>query len=109
MPFFRFYATDRMKLAEVSERLTDRIQAAIGCPREHIVLEWIHAERVCEGRFVSDGWPYVEVSWFKRPPEVQEQVARIVSATLREAGYPDSDVYFHILDASDYYENGEKR
>lgn len=109
MPFFRFYATDRMKLAEVSERLTDRIQAVIGCPREHIVLEWIHAERVCKGRFVSDGWPYVEVSWFKRPLEVQERVARIVSATLREAGYPDSDVYFHILDASDYYENGEKR
>lgn len=106
MPFFRFYATDRMKLAEVSKRLTDRLQTVIGCPREHIVLEWVHAERVCDGRFVSEGWPYVEVYWFERPPEMQAQVARLVSAALREAGYPDSDVYFHVLDTCNYYENG---
>ena len=87
MPFFRFYATDRVKLAGVSGVLTDRLQHAIGCPREHIVLELIPAERVCDGRFVSEGWPYVEVSWFKRPPEMQAQVARIVSETLREIGY----------------------
>ncbi len=53
MPFFRFYATDRVKLAGVSGVLTDRLQHAIGCPREHIVLELIPAERVCDGRFVS--------------------------------------------------------
>lgn len=106
MPFFRFYATDRMKLAEVSKGLTDRLQTVIGCPREHIVLEWVHAERVCDGQFVSEGWPYVEVYWFERPPEMQAQVARLVSAALREAGYPDSDVYFHVLDTCNYYENG---
>ena len=109
MPFFRFYATDRVKLAGVSGVLTDRLQHAIGCPRAHIVLELIPAERVCDGRFVSEGWPYGEGSWFKRPPEMQAQVARIVSETLREIGYPDSDVYFHVLDTCNYYENGEKQ
>ncbi len=40
---------------------------------------------------------------------MQAQVARIVSETLREIGYPDSDVYFHVLDTCNYYENGEKQ
>lgn len=107
MPFLRFYATDRMRLMEISRKMTDKIQEVLECPREHIVLELMPAERICDGRCVENNWPYVEVSWFQRPPEVQQQVARIISACLAEAGYADSDVYFQEMDNRNYYVNGK--
>lgn len=108
MPFLRFHETDRMRLLEVSREMTDKIQEALGCPREHIVLELINSERVWDGQFIAGEWPFVEVWWFERPLDVQNQVAQIIYACLKKVGYEHSDVYFHILENRNYYENGTK-
>lgn len=107
MPFLRFHATDRMKLVEISREMTDKIQEVLACPREHIVLELVNSEMVWDGQVISGEWPYVEVSWFERSPEIQDQVARIIFENLKKAGYQNSDVYFHYLNDRNYYENGQ--
>ncbi len=108
MPFFRFHFVESSRLATVSRSMTDSIREAIGCPRDHIVLEVIHSDYIEDGE-VKDGnnWPFVEVEYFERPREVQETVASIVSESLRQAGYPNSDVYFRYLKPNNYYENAK--
>lgn len=107
MPFFRFHFVEASKLAKVGRKLTDSLQAAIGCPREHIVLELIHSS-VVENTAIRDsnGWPFVEVDYFERPGDVRDAVARIVYECLTEAGYANSDIHFRYLQAENYYGNG---
>ncbi len=108
MPFFKFHFVEASKMVGVSRQMADRIQETIGCPREHLVFEFIHSS-VVEDTAIKSGndWPYVEVDYFERPREVQAEVARIVTDCLRAAGYPNSDVFFRYLQAENYYENGE--
>lgn len=108
MPFFRFHFVESSQLAEVSRKMTDLIAQAVGCPREHIVLEVVHSDFIEDGEVKrSNNWPFVEVDYFERPREIQETVARIVWEVLKEVGYPDSDVYFRYLAPVNYYENGK--
>lgn len=109
MPFFRFHSTDAGKLSEVSRQMTDALQQVLGCPREHIVLEVIHSENICDGTVACGEWPFVEVSYFRRNREVQDKIARVVYETLKQVGYEDSDIYFIYLDPENYYENGRAR
>lgn len=51
--------------------------------------------------------PFVEVDYFPRPREVQERVARVLYESLKDAGYPNSDIHFRYLQPENYYENGE--
>ena len=85
-------------MAGVSRRMADRLQETIGCPREHIVFELIHSS-VVEDVTIKSGndWPYVEVDYFERPPEVQHEVAKVIYECLMAAGYQNSDVYFRYL------------
>lgn len=107
MPFFRFHFTDPDKLLPVSKEMTDRIQEAVGCPREHIVLEVVASVVLHDGKLQSDAWPFVEVDYFERPRNVQDQVAQAVAECLKKAGYPESDIHFRYLQKEDYYENGK--
>lgn len=106
MPFFRFHFVEETRLAVISRRMTDRIQQAVGCPREHIVLEAIRSVVVGDEGIKAGEWPLVEVDYFERPQAIQEAVAGIISECLREVGYGNSDVYFRYLCAENYYENG---
>lgn len=110
MPFFRFHFVETSRLAGVSRLMADRIQQAVGCPREHIVFELIHSGVVEEGTVkAGQTWPFVEVEYFERPREIQHEVARIVYECLKIAGYPDADIHFRYLQTENYYENGECR
>lgn len=106
MPFLRFHAVDKKRLALVSERMTDRIQQVVKCPRETIVLEVIHSDYVIDGGEPCE-WPFVGVAWFERPSELQREVATIIYEELKAAGYKNSDVHFESLTPRNYYENGK--
>lgn len=105
MPFFRFHFVEASKLAGVSRQMADRIQQAIGCPREHIVFELIHSS--VEVVIKNDKeWPFVEVDYFERPKEIETEVAKIIFECLKSAGYANSDIHFRYLQPENYYENG---
>lgn len=106
MPFFRFHFVEASSLMAVSRKMTDRIEAVVGCPREHIVLEVIHSVIIGDGEIKKGEWPLVEVDYFERSKEIQDAVAKIISECLMEVGYTNSDVYFRYLNPRNYYENG---
>jgi len=48
----------------------------------------------------------VEVAWFDRGQEIQDETARIITKYINLAGYENVDVIFFPLNKSNYYENG---
>lgn len=108
MPFFRFHFVEASELAIIGRKLTDELQVAIGCPREHIVLEVIHSTAVESGEAVNSvQWPFIEVDYFERPKEIQDAVAKIIYDNLKEIGYAEADLHFRYLQGENYYENGQ--
>lgn len=106
MPFLRFHAIEKEKLARVGERLISEIVNTLGCPRETVVLEVMNSSFVT-GDDHLEAYPFVKVEYFERPREQQDAVAEIIYKCLRDAGYPDSDVCFSFLSPEHYYENGK--
>ena len=108
MPFFKFHFVEASRLAGVSRQMADRIQQAVGCPRENIVFELIHSS-IVEDVSIKSGneWPFVEVDYFERPRLVQAEVAKILYECLKAAVYANSDIHFRYLQPENYYENGE--
>ena len=106
MPFLRFHAIEKEKLARVGERLISEIVSTLGSPRETVVLEVVHSSFVSGDEHLQ-AYPFVKIEYFERPKEQQDALAKIVYQSLQEAGYPESDVYFSFLSPERYYENGE--
>jgi len=106
MPQIKMRGIETDKIRKLSKQLIDELTALTQSPRNDFTLEVIHSTFVLDGEIVS-GYPFVEIAWFDRGQEIQDQVAQAISRLLNEAGYPSVDIMFTILEKPRYYENGE--
>ena len=106
MPIIKIKAISQNDVSKISKTLIDDLQKATQIPREHFTLELPTSIYIVDGQVV-DGPPMVEVFWFDRGQELQDQVAGILTRHIQSAGYSDVDVIFTILERNRYYENGE--
>jgi len=105
MPRITTHAIPLELVQRVSGPLTDALVALLGIPREHFAFEVRRDAFVQDGNLVS-GDPFVEVALFDRGPEAEDQVARLVTRHLEQAGCPHVDVYLVRLERHRYYEDG---
>lgn len=105
MPIIKIKAIPQNDVSKISKTLIDDLQKATQIPREHFTLEIPTSIYIVDGQVV-DGPPMVEVFWFDRGQELQDQVAIILTHHIQSAGFQDVDVIFTILDRNRYYENG---
>lgn len=94
------------ELIKISKELTDKLVLAANCERKHIKIEY------CETKYISDGsivdtFPKVEVLWFGRSQEVQDNVAKTITEMIKEFDYPHVQVTFNVVEATKFYENSE--
>ncbi len=109
MPHLRFRAVEFDTVKSLSTALVDDLQPLMACPREDFTIEHISTTFIFDGD-VSDAYPFVEVFWFDRGQDVQDQVARKVTDAVRLAlEEPEQDVavIFTALKPHAYYDNGE--
>lgn len=106
MPALKLKSIDPKAVSSISKSLVDELQAVIQCPRDYFTIELAQSNYIFDGEFV-EGPALVEVSWFDRGQEVQDQVARIITKYINSIGYKNLDVIFIKLEKSSYYENGE--
>lgn len=106
MPFLRFKSVEQDKLMAISTNLVDELVDIVGAPRDYFSLEFIPATFIMDGTFIS-GTPLVEVAWFSRTQDIQDEVAMCITRHLQQVGYTSADVYFTKLKRERYYENGE--
>lgn len=106
MPIIKIKAIPQNAIFKISKAMIDDLQKATQIPREHFTLELPTSVYILDGQIV-EGPPMVEVYWFDRGQELQDQVAKLLTRHIQSAGYADVDVIFTILDRNSYYENGE--
>ncbi|PSW09349.1 DUF1904 domain-containing protein [Photobacterium sanctipauli] len=108
MPHLRFRAVEFDDVKALSTKLVDDLQPLMACPREDFTLEHISTTFIFDGD-VSDAYPFVEVLWFDRGQEVQDQVAQVITEAIRTQAHSadlDVAVIFNALTPTAYYDNG---
>jgi len=104
MPYIRFRAIEEEKITKVSQNLVDELQKLIGCQRDAFSLEAVHSTFIKDGQIIS-GKPFVEVTWYDRGQDVQNDFVRILADNLSKVDIKNIKVLFFPLDDSRYYKN----
>lgn len=108
MPHLRFRAVEPQTVQTLSNTLLDELQPLMACPREDFTFEYIYSTFYYESE-VTAAYPFVEVLWFDRGQEVQDQVAQIITQQVRAIMGEDVDVavIFSALKSNEYYDNAQ--
>jgi len=106
MPALKLKAIDENKALSVSKQLIDELQELIQCPRDYFSIELVQSKFIMDGMFV-EGPQMVDVFWFDRGQETQDEAAKIITKYINSIGYKNVDIIFHSLEKDKYYENGE--
>ena len=106
MPQIKMRGIETETACKLSKQLIDELAVLTQSPRDYFTLEVIHSTFVMDGDVVP-GYPFVEIAWFDRGQEIQDQVAKTISGLLNQAGHPSVDIMFTVLEKLRYYENGE--
>lgn len=88
------------KLAAPAIEIVSRL---VKCPEDWVTLE------LCESKFfvkegLTEQYPILQIWWYERPQEVQDQVAKELSALFLKEGFFLVQISFHLFDKKDYYE-----
>ncbi|MHC1685812.1 MAG: DUF1904 domain-containing protein [Clostridiaceae bacterium] len=95
------------EVCKVSEKAIDEMVEVVKCPRDYFVIECIQSVGIKDGK-VTESIPFIEVAWFDRGQEIQDQVAKIIDSNFRGGlNIENLDVIFTVLKEEKYYENGE--
>lgn len=106
MPQLIVRGMQREDVLSISRKLVDELQSTINCPREYFTIEVIGSEFIFDGA-ESAAYPFIQLNWFDRGQEVQDQVAETITRAVQSKGYENVDVFFVVLDEKKYYENGK--
>ena len=108
MPHVRIRGVQKNQIMMISSELVDSLSELVGCPRDHFTVEHVPSTFIINGK-EDAGYPFIEMHWFDRGPEVQDKVAASMTQLIRRVSDQAADiaVVFHKLVERDYYENGE--
>lgn len=105
MPMLKFRGITKEEVKNESKILVDKLTKIIECPRDYFTLEIIDSTYIFDGEDVEQP-SIVEISWFDRGQEIQDEVAGIITEHFRK-DREYLEVFFNKLSTRDYYENGE--
>lgn len=95
------------EVCKVSQKLIDKLTQAVECPRDYFEIECISSVKVTNG-IIEQPYPFVEVAWFDRGQQLQDEVARTITDVLMQGlGIESLDLAFTVYEKEKYYENGE--
>lgn len=107
MPHLRMRALTPDHVASLSQTLCQPLAAAMATSEDNFTFEAIPTTFFAEGN-KTNSYPFIEVLWFERPQEVQNQAARIITEQVKALTQAaDVVVVFIALNRQAYYENGE--
>lgn len=106
MPQLKIRGILSEEIAKISTELVEKLAPIFNCQEDWIEIECIHSTAVKKGEFVPV-YPFIEVAWFDRGQEVQDQAARIITDLIHGLGVKSVDIAFTVFEKRSYYENGE--
>ena len=110
MPHLRITGLDQAQVQTISTSLVDDLAPLAQCPRDHFTLELFPVQFIFDGQLGANQYPMVDVFWFDRGQAVQDQIASVITAAVRQVMEDktlDICVRFTPVNPANYYENGE--
>ncbi|WP_374078224.1 DUF1904 domain-containing protein [Bdellovibrio bacteriovorus] len=106
MPHIRMRALKADHVRQLSADLSKDLAQVMNTSEDNFTFEAVATQFFTQGQ-LTDSYPFVEVLWFERPQEVQDNCARILTDKVKAlTGAEDVVVVFHVLAKTAYYENG---
>ena len=102
--FIRGISVEQVKT--ISKPLVQELADLCACGTDNFTLEVVNSTFIFDGNEVP-GYPFIEVKWFERGQEVQDQFANIVTKHVHSLEIPEVEVAFSTFRESDYYYNGK--
>lgn len=90
----------------ISKPLVQELAELCACGTDNFTLEVINSTFVFDGEEVP-GYPFIEVKWFDRGLEIQNEFANLITKQVHSLGIPEVEVAFTTFRESDYYLNGK--
>lgn len=106
MPQIRLRGIPAERACEGSRELVQQLAERLDTRSDWFTLEAVHSSFIRDGELVQPD-PTIEVLWFDRGLEAQDDVARLLTAWIQGLGYASVDIWFTALDTRRYYENGQ--
>lgn len=90
----------------ISKPLVQELAELCACGTDNFTLEVMNSTFVFDGEEVP-GYPFIEVKWFDRGLEIQNEFANLITKQVHSLGIPEVEVAFTTFRESDYYLNGK--
>lgn len=94
------------QVKSISKPLVQELAELCACGTDNFTLEVMNSTFVFDGEEVL-GYPFIEVKWFDRGLEIQNEFANLITKQVHSLGIPEVEVAFTTFRESDYYLNGK--
>jgi hypothetical protein len=102
--FIRGVSVDQVKT--ISTSLVQELAVLCACGTDNFTLEIVNSTYVYDGHEVPCH-PLIEVKWFDRGQEIQDQFAKIITKRIQALEISEVEVAFSSFQESAYYLNGK--
>lgn len=102
MPRLVFKGIKIEELKLISSSLLEELSNVVKTDIDNFILEYPNNTYVFLGKEITI-YPLVEVNWFKRDKDIEENVKNIIINKIRKIGYNEVEVYFVELKKESYY------
>ncbi|MFI3249513.1 MAG: DUF1904 family protein [Eubacteriales bacterium] len=106
MPQLTFKGLSDAQVQTISQNLAPQLSTLMNTPEDWFTFEYSPIISYVSGKKVQRE-AIVDVRWFERGQDVQDQAAVLITNSLKELGYQEPTVVFHPLKKENFYENGE--
>lgn len=105
MPHLRFRAVEAHTVESLVPTLLNKLSSLLSTSRNAFTFELINTQYFAEGEV----YPMVEVLWFGREQQTQDQVAQVITDQMRQLLGADAHVaiVFIPLQRTAYYLDGQ--
>ncbi len=108
MPRFVFKNMSKDHVQTLSNEMAQELATIIDCPIDWLTFEYIDNSIFLLGDDITNQSIFVEVSWFKRSQQVQDDVAQaLYNYLLKQMHEKEITIIFYELSKMNYYENGQ--
>ncbi|MGI8386818.1 DUF1904 family protein [Robertmurraya sp. P23] len=106
MPFLLIRGISVEQVKSISQPLVEDLANLCACGTDNFTLEVVNSTFVFDGKVVP-GYPFIEVKWFERGLDIQNEFASIITKQVQSLGIPEVEVAFNTFKESSYYLNGK--
>lgn len=105
MPHLLFRGVSPEQIRKISQPLVAELAILYQCPPDHILLECLNTTALFDGEVIAS-FPFIEVNWFDRGQNIQNQSALCIDRHIRSLGIAEVEIAFRIYEPKSYYAGG---